>query len=152
MATRMIAAVVFVSAMAFVGCRARYISPEIAPAVGTPANVQLYLSNQSTERRNVTLAVYVDGALRLRRSLRSVFAEPNVAHGFPDEVSIHLAPGPHTIRVVAEGTTASDEVQVTTDGSPLYVDAAFFNSSRDKSVPAGADIEIVVSTERPGFC
>ena len=133
-----------------------YIARDAVPSTRESANTVLYLSNQTSDHGwgHVVLAVYVDDVLTVRRSMKSVFLEPNVAHGFPDEIPLHLAPGPHTIRVVAEGAAASAEAQVTVGDEPVHVDAAFFygsDSLRRGSAPE-TSVTIIVTDERPGFC
>ena len=49
----------------------RAVAPTPVPAA--EANVIVYLSNQSTARRFVVLAVYVDDRLAMRKELASVF-------------------------------------------------------------------------------
>lgn len=159
MATRLLIVVfVLLGAAALPGCASShsYLSKDVAPTATAPANVHLYLSNQTSERGwdRVVLAVYVDGVLTVRRSMTSVFADPYAAHDIPDEIPLRLAPGSHTIRVVAEGTTASAESQIMVGNAPAHVDAAFHYGSdcRREGSPAGASVGIQVSAERPGFC
>ena len=144
---------VLLGAAVLLGCAVSDYDPSKERPIAPP-NVYLYLSNQSTERSRVVLAVYVDGDLEVRRSMKSVFihAYPHV-HGFPDEIPLLLAPGSHTIRVVAEGTTAGAEAEIVVGAAPVHVDAAFDYSSRSSECgPAGASVTIHVSAERPGFC
>jgi hypothetical protein len=159
MATRLlVAAAMLLGAAVLWGCARSpaYLSGEVVPTATAPANVHLHLSNQTSERGwdRVVLAVYVDGALTVRRSMKSVFANPNLAHGFPDEIPMRLAPGAHTIRVVAEGTTASAETQVVVGNAPLHVDAAFHYGTDclREGGPRKASVTLRVSTERPGYC
>jgi len=134
-----------------------YLSEEVVPSPTVPANVLLYLSNQTSEGGydHVVLTVYVDGVLTVRRSMKSVFvhALPR-AHDFPDEIPLRLSPGSHTIRVTAEGTTASAETQVVVSDAPVHVNAAFFYGTDclREGGPPKASVTIHVSAERPGFC
>jgi hypothetical protein len=155
MATRRTAlALVLVLLAPCLGCASSYLSREVSPTAAAPANAWLHLSNQSTEQRIVTMSVYVDGALRLRRSMRSVFADSRAAHGFPDEIPMRLSPGSHTIRVVAEGKGADAETEVVVGGVRAHVDAAyhFFAEGCGERPARTGTVEIRVTVERPGYC
>lgn len=133
------------------GCASGGRTPSFTPATADEANVVVYLSNQSSARRSVVLAVYVDGRLALREDLPSV-DRPNAPHGYPEKFSLRLTPGPHTIKVVAEGQVAQRSTEVVVGASTLYVDAAYHwspGSRREKQTPE--TVSLKVGTERPGF-
>ena len=122
----------------------------MTPVAGKPANVLLYLSNQSSARPSVTMSVYVDGQLALRRAMRDVMAGGK--HGFPAEFKLRLPPGPHAIRVVAEGLAVSATADVVVGAETVYVDAGYDYWPERHGVGSPGEISIHVGHERPGFC
>jgi hypothetical protein len=84
--------------------------------------------------------------------MRSVWADPNMPHVIPDEVPLRLPPGVRTIRVAAEGTTATAEKQITVGDAPLHVSAGFYaEPCGDEGRSAGPCVTIHVLPERPGW-
>ena len=138
-------------AIGLVGCStSAWTAKEMTPGAGEAANVLFYLSNQSSERPLVTMSVYVDGQLALRRTMRDAMAGGK--HGFPEEFKLRLPPGPHTLRVVAEGLAASDTVEVVVGVKPRYVDASYdYWRNRHGAGQTGV-VSIHVGDEPPGFC
>ena len=133
------------------GCASGGRTASFAPAPEGQANVIVYLSNQSVPRPSVALAVYVDGRLALRKELASVFQNAG-PHGFPEEFPLRLAPGPHTIKVVAEGQVATASTEIVVGADTLHVDAAYYWSPGGKfGTRVPEKITLQVGTERPGF-
>ena len=106
------------------GCAGGGRAATFTPVERGQANVILSLSNQSSARRAVVLAVYVDDRLVVRKEMASV-DRPAATHGFPEEFPLRLAPGPHAIKVVAEGQVASASTEIVVGAGTLYVDAAY---------------------------
>ena len=132
------------------GCASSWTARDVTPESKETANVLLYLSNQSSARPAVTMSVYVDGQLALRRNQRDVMAGGQ--HGFPDEYKLRLPPGPHTIRVVAEGRKASATAEIVVGSGMVYVDAAYFCPNTCDGDRSSESITINVGDEPPGFC
>lgn len=158
MTTRfLVSAALLLGTVALVGCSASisrsYAYEEVTVTASGPTNVHLYLSNQhSAPKSVVVLSAYVDGALTVRRSMPSVWADPNMPHGVPEEFPLHLPPGSHTIRVVAEGTGASAETQIAVGEAPVYVSAGYYaESCGDEASASGPCVTIHVLPERPGW-
>ena len=151
-ASRLLWIVSRVALMGAVGCSSGGQAPSFTPAADQPANVRLYLSNQSAARRSVTLAVYVDGRLAVSKEMASVF-KPAAAHDFPEEFPLRLAPGPHTIKVVAEGQVATASTEIVVGAGTLYVGADYFwspGSRNEARIPE--KIVLTVQAKPFGFC
>ncbi len=139
-------------ALGAVGCASARgpVEPSAAPA--TEGNVHLFLSNQSDRRKTVVLSVYVDGRLAVRRGMPSVTIGRR-AHGFPEEVLLRLEPGPHTVRVVAEGRGASRSVDVVVGPGPLYVCASYDDGvGGPHEGPVAEPVTVEVADHPFGFC
>ena len=121
-----------------VGCAAKRTTPRIAPPTGDPANVTVYLSNQRPGQGRVSLAVYVDGRLMTR-------ASPTLDIHDHVVLSLHLAAGPHSIRVVG-AQNASATADFVVDARPTYVSVSWWGLAES------APVHISVQNEPFGFC
>ena len=137
--------------LGLLGCASHRTAPPPTESAQEPANVVLHLANESEARRSVDLVVYVDGKLAAQRRVASLAT----ATGFRDRevIPLHLSPGAHTLRVVADGRATSTLVEVVVTTRTAYVSVEYwYDPGSPREAPVPEKVELTVQDHPFGFC
>ena len=140
-----------ITALGLLGCASRRTGAEPTPSASEPANVLVFLGNESEARGPVELAVYVDGRVAVRRTV----APLATSTGYRDHESIplRLSPGSHTVRVEAAGRAASVTAQIVVSAHTTYVSATYWYEPGGRhGAPIPEAVELLVQDRPFGFC
>ena len=155
---RMVSVILLALVLSTTGCA----DPESAhrsaqPDAADSGGFHLYLVNVSAANREVDMAVYIDQQLVLQQAVQrrpvgvirqSGKIETEVPSA-PKPVALHLNPGIHTIRAVAEGECTSEATTFTVADKPLWCLVMYDYSPGDSAEDAIPEHVVIQFSDGP---